>query len=265
MIKKIIFFPLLLSVVIGFQSCKQTQPEEKEESDKNWQSLFNGKTLEGWTPKIKGEPFGSDPLNTFMAKNGLLKVSYKNYDSFNNRFGHLFYKTPYSNYRLKLQYRFVGKQVEGGEGWAEKNSGIMIHSQDPKSMGLDQDFPNSLEVQLLGGVNDSVPRPTGNLCTPGTHVHINEKLEKTHCITANAPTIYGEEWVDVEVEVYSDSLIRHYINGKPVIEYTIPVYDTPEDTINHLKPVKSGYISLQSESHPIEFKTIQIMNLDTKN
>ena len=224
---------------------------------------FQWSNLDGWTPKIKGEVFGSDSLETFRVEDGVLKVSYENYDGFENRFGHLFYKTPYSNYRLKLQYRFVGQQAEGGEAWAKKNSGIMIHSQDPKTIGLNQDFPNSLEVQLLGGVNDTVPRPTGNLCTPGTHVNIDGKLIITeHCITADAPTFYGEEWVEAEVEVYNDSLIRHYINGKPVITYTKPIKDVPNDSLNHFQPLKSGYISLQSESHPVEFRDIRVKKLE---
>lgn len=235
--------------------------ESTKPNQDNWQSLFNGKDLSGWTPKIRGQAFGKDSLNTFQVRNGAIVVNYKNYDSFNNRFGHLFYKTPFSHYRLKLQYRFTGDQAAGGEAWAEKNSGIMIHSQDPKAMTLEQDFPNSLEVQLLGGVNDTISRPTGNLCTPGTHVYIHGKLEKTHCITADAPTFYGEEWVEAEVEVYGDSLIRHYINGKPVITYTKPIQDVPDDRSYHLKPLKSGYISLQSESHPIEFKGILLQEL----
>jgi len=248
---------IAILICINF-SCKDQSSISAEEE---WQSLFNGKNLEGWIPKIKGETFGSDSLQTFIVEDGLLKVTYKKYDSFDSRFGHLFYKTPFSQYRLKFQYRFVGQQAYGGEPWAEKNSGIMLHSQDPKMMDLDQDFPNSLEAQLLGGMNDIVPRPTGNLCTPGTHVNINGKRIEQHCIVANAPTFYDEEWITAEVEVYGDSLIRHYINGKAVIEYSKPVYDTPGDTTKHLKPVKSGYISLQSESHPIEFRSIELKAL----
>jgi hypothetical protein len=254
--------PILLSLFIGlvfsFLSCKDTSTEDHQD---HWQSLFNGKDLSGWLPKIRGEALGKDSLNTFQVKNGAIVVNYDNYEKFDNRFGHLFYKAPFSDYRLKLKYRFVGEQAPGGEGWGFKNSGIMLHCQDPKSMSINQPFPNSLEAQFLGGIVDTVPRPTGNLCTPGTHVNINGKQIIEHCITADAPTIYGEEWVDVEVEVYGDSLIRHYINGKPAITYTNPVYDTPEDSLNHLKPVKSGYISLQSESHPIEFKEIKYMAL----
>ncbi len=250
----LVLFVLCLASI----SCKDQVSNEKEAE---WTSIFNGKDLSGWTPKLKGEPFGNDSLQTFRVEDGVLKVSYENYDRFDNRFGHLFYKSPFSKYRLKLQYRFVGQQANGGEGWGFKNSGVMLHCQDPKSMSVDQNFPNSLEAQFLGGIADTVPRPTGNLCTPGTHVNINGKQIIQHCITADAPTIYGEEWVDVEVEVYGDSLIRHYINGKPVITYTNPVNDTPKDSLNHLKPVKSGYISLQSESHPIEFKDILIKEL----
>lgn len=249
---------LLILVIVIFQSCNQPPKQDIEEK---WVSIFNGKDLEAWTPKIKGEAFGSDPLNTFIVEKGVLKVSYKNYDRFYNRFGHLFYKTLFSKYRLKLQYRFVGDQAKGGEAWAEKNSGIMLHCQDPKTIGINQDFPSSLEAQLLGGVNDTIPRPTGNLCTSGTHITIDGKLIKEHCITADAPTFYGEEWVEAEVEVYGDSLIRHYINGKPVITYTKPIKDIPNDSLNHLKPLTSGYISLQSESHSIEFKAIEVMEM----
>lgn len=252
-----ILLTLLIALLI-FESCKQSI---KDQPNEDWQPIFNGKDLTDWTPKIRGEAFGQDSLNTFKVEKGVLKVSYKNYDSFNNRFGHLFYKTAFANYQLKLKYRFVGEQIKDGEDWAKKNSGIMIHSQDPNGMAKDQDFPNSLEVQLLGGVNDTVPRPTGNLCTPGTHVYIADKLVKQHCITANAPTFYGEEWIEAEVEVYSDSLIRHLINGKTVITYTKPVKDLPDDSLNHLQPLTSGYISLQSESHPIEFREIFIKPL----
>lgn len=253
-----ILFSLFLILIFTIQSCNNSATEKP---DQKWVAIFNGKDLTGWTPKLRGEAFGRDSLNTFQVKDAAIVVNYENYESFDNRFGHLFYKSPFSHYSLKLQYRFIGEQAPGGEGWGFKNSGIMLHCQDPKSMSLGQSFPNSLEAQFLGGINDTVPRPTGNLCSPGTHVYIDGKLEKTHCITANAPTIYGEEWVEAEVEVYGDSLIRHYINGKPVITYTKPIKDLPNDSINHLKPLTSGYISLQSESHPIEFRNIKIKAL----
>ncbi|MBI2435188.1 MAG: DUF1080 domain-containing protein, partial [Candidatus Hydrogenedentes bacterium] len=128
-----------------------------------WVSLFNGKDLDGWTPKIKGHPLGENLGNTFRVEDGVLKVAYDAYEKFEGKFGHLFYKYPYSNYRLRVEYRFVGEQVPGGPSWAWRNSGAMLHCQDPKSMGQDQDFPVSIEVQFLGG-DDKEERHTANLC-----------------------------------------------------------------------------------------------------
>ncbi len=232
-----------------------------------WVSLFNGKNLDGWTAKIRGYDAGDNFANTYRVENGVIKTSYDGYDKFDNRFGVLFYERPFSYYRLKLKYRFTGEQAAGAESWAWRNSGLMIHSQSPQSMLRDQDFPISLEVQFLGG-DGQKERPTGNLCTPGTHVEMNGKLVEEHCITAQAPTFHGDRWVQAEVMVLGDSLIQHIIEGKVVISYSKPVigggvvskYD-PAMKMDGT-PIRSGYIALQSESHPIEFKDIKIMELD---
>jgi hypothetical protein len=229
----------------------------------NWIQLFNGKDLTGWLVKIKGYPLGENIHNTFRVEDGLLKVSYDGYDNFGESFGHIFYKKHFSNYILKLQYRFVGEQAKGGQDWATKNSGVMIHSQSPQSMELDQSFPVSLEVQFLGGIDKNVERPTGNLCTPGMHVTMNNQKITEHCIPSTSPTFYGDEWIHVAVEVHNDSLIKHIINGKEVISYSNPVFGGDYNTnFKEGAPVKSGYISLQSESHPIEFKNIEILELE---
>ena len=140
-----------------------------------WITLFNGKALTGWTPKITGYELGENYGNTFRVEDGILKVAYDQYEKFDGKFGHLFYKDKFSHYIIRLEYRFVGKQTPGGPGWAFRNSGIMIHGQSPESMRKDQDFPVSIEVQLLAD-RDSGKRSTGNLCTPGTHVVMDGKL-----------------------------------------------------------------------------------------
>ncbi|NNC50707.1 MAG: DUF1080 domain-containing protein [Flaviramulus sp.] len=255
---------ILLVVSIGFFSnCKKIEKKQSEQ----WVNLFNGKDLNGWIVKINGFELNNNYNNTFRAENGVIKVSYDQYDNFSDQFGHLFYQTPFSNYNLKLQYRFTGDQAPGGESWATKNSGIMIHSQSPESMLLKQGFPLSLEVQFLGGVNKDETRPTGNLCTPGTHVEMDGKLITEHCITADCKTYYGEEWINVEVIVNKDS-ITHIIDGKSVISYSKPTIggefldSTSEDLqAKNGQPLTNGYISLQSESHPIEFRNIKILEL----
>jgi len=235
----------------------------EKETAEGWIQLFNGKNLEGWEVKINGFASGENAFNTFKVKNNSLVVSYENYDHFKDYFGHIFYKNSYSNYRLRLDYRFVGDQCKGGEGWATKNSGVMIHSQSPESMEKDQEFPVSIEVQLLGGIQKPWKRPTANLCTPGTHVNINNKLVTTHCISSSSETYYGEEWVNLEIEVHNDSIIKHYINSKEVFSYTNPIIGGQYNTLKNKKgeKLKEGYISLQSESHPIEFRNIELLIL----
>jgi hypothetical protein len=234
------------------------------ESERKWVTIFNGKDLRGWTPKIVGYKYGENFGNTFRVKDGAIQVGYEAYgDNFNERFGHLFYKHKFKNYILKLDYRFTGEQAKGGPGWAWRNSGIMIHGQDPKTMVLNQDFPNSAEVQLLGGSGSGV-RHTGNLCTPGTNVVMDGKLVTRHCTDSNSLTFPGDQWVSAEVEVHGNGLVIHRINGTEVLRYEQVQLDPNDKNVRGmLKPnqnlmISEGSISLQSESHPVEFKNIQI-------
>lgn len=272
MYKKII--PIIIAVVIILMiSCKpeaeSTTIKAEEKGSENWISLFNGKDLDGWTPKIKGYDFGNNIYNTFRVEDSVIKISYDGYDGkFNDAFGHLFYKTPFSNYILKMEYRFTGDQIEDGASWATKNSGVMIHSEDPKNMAIDQSFPLSIEVQMLGGITIDESRPTANLCTPGTNVVMDGGLITQHCTNSNSETYYGEEWVKLEVEVHNDSLIVHRVNGKEVLRYSKPQYGGADmDDYNQKyqskigETIKGGYISLQSESHPTEFRNIELLEL----
>lgn len=233
---------------------------------KDWVQLFNGRNLTGWTPKIRGYAAGENFANTFRVRDGNLGVSYDGYDEFKERFGHIFYKQPYSHYIVAVEYRFVGEQAKGGPGWALRNSGIMIHGQTPESMGKDQDFPISIEVQLLGG-NGKDPRTTANLCTPGTHVVMNGKLLTQHCTNSKSQTYHGEQWVRVEVEVHGDSVVAHRVNGETVLTYEMP--QIGGGTVSGFDPkvkkdgmlLHEGTISLQSESHPVEFRKVELLNL----
>lgn len=253
----------LLSFTKGLNKDRESKIIDSDLKNK-WQQLFNGKDLTNWKVKLKGYALDEDPFQTFRVKNGLLQVSYEKYDSFHSTYGHLFYKNSYSSYKLRLKYRFIGAQIEGGEGWATKNSGVMIHSQSPESMEIDQEFPVSIEVQLLGGIKKGEERPTGNLCTPGTHVQMDNKLIENHCINSSSKTYYDEQWVELEILVIKDSIIKHFINGEQVLSYSKPqiggYFNTMPSRDGEI--LKSGYISLQSESHPIEFKNIELLELD---
>ncbi len=258
---------ILFSLIL-FSSYKYKNDIEKESKNK-WVKLFNGKNLDGWVVKIKGHPLNDNYKNTFRVVDGVIQVNYDKYnEAFNASYGHIFYNKSFSNYRFKLEYRFTGKQVKDGAGWAKRNSGVMIHCQKPETMELDQNFPVSVEVQLLGGLNNG-ERPTGNLCTPGTHVVMDGKLLKKHCFNSSSKTYNGDQWVSLEILVRNDSVISHMINGKTVLTYTKPQIGGSVENVDPQvwksregKPLKKGYISLQSESHPVEFRNIEILELD---
>jgi hypothetical protein len=240
---------------------------ESKPSDSEWRPLFNGKDLTGWQVKIKGFEVGDNHGDTFRVENGVLKVGYDKYEGpFRGRFGHLFYEKPFSNYDLRVEYRIVGEQYQGGPGWAIRNSGIMLYGQKPESMRKDQDFPVSLEVQLLGG-DGKAPRPTANLCTPGTNVVMNGKLHTQHCTNSTSKTYHGDQWVTVEVEVRGGKAIRHKVDGKTVIEYREPQLDEKDADAKRLmesgaeRMLTGGTISLQSEGHPVEFRKVEIREI----
>ena len=184
----------------------KNDPEKKE-----WIQLFNGRDLDGWTPKFSKHDLGDDFNNTFRVENGLLEVRYDKWTKFDGEFGHMFYKDPYSYYRLAAEYRFVGDQVPGGPAWAMRNNGLMLHCPDPKTMLKDQDFPISIEFQLLGGLSDGKPRSTANLCTPGSNVVMDGKLHTQHCTNSTSKTYDGDQWVRVEVEVHGDEIGRAHV------------------------------------------------------
>ncbi|GAA4435283.1 hypothetical protein GCM10023091_11460 [Ravibacter arvi] len=240
---------------------------QQKQTPEAWESMFNGKNLDGWEIKIRGRELNDNYLNTFRVEDGKMVVRYDEYDAFKQQYGHIFYKKEYAYYKLRIEYRFVGEQAPQGEGWAWRNSGVMVHGQSAASMGKDQDFPVSIEVQFLGG-NGKQPRTTCNLCTPGTNVVIDGKLETKHCINSTSQTYAGDQWVTAEVLVLGDSLIRHFANGEKVLEYEKPqmgggsVSGQQPGLLVDGKLLSRGTISLQSESHPVEFRKVEILNLE---
>ncbi len=264
------FSTLIASLFVFFllQTGCETPPSTGNDASKEeWTSLFNGQNLDGWDVKISGYDLNDNYQNTFVVEDSMIKVKYDGYEEFGNRFGHLFYKEPFSYYRLQLQYRFVGQQCLGGEGWALRNSGAMLHGQPASTMAKEQDFPISIEAQFLGGDGEN-ERHTLNLCTPGTHVVMNGELEETHCIESRSKTYHGEQWVTAEFLVLGDSLIQHILDGEIVLEYTKP--QIGGGTVNNFDPavktdgkaLTEGSISLQSESHPVHFRNIKLLNLE---
>lgn len=265
-LRRVAVLPVLLALAasLAASSCakKDAGPAAAEAPADEWVSLFNGRDLEGWVPKFAGHEAGLNYKDTFRVEDGLLKVRYDGYEKFDGEFGHLFYREPFGRYVLRVEYRFVGDQAEGGPSWAFRNSGVMFHSQPPESMGLGQSFPVSIEAQFLGG-NGTDPRPTANLCTPGTNVVIDGELVTRHCTNSSSETYHGDGWVTVEIEVDGAGVVRHIVDGRTVLAYEQPQLD-PEDAEGRKLVgdgglfLEKGYIALQAESHPLDFRRVEI-------
>lgn len=259
------FFALAAAFLLG--GCTASFKMKNDPKREDWVQLFNGKNLDGWDVKIAKHELNDNFQQTFSVKDGAITVNYDGYTAFDQQYGHLFYKKPFSYYRLRVKYRFFGEQAPAGEGWAWRNSGVMLHGQSAASMQKDQDFPISLEAQFLGGDGKN-ERHTLNLCTPGTHVRMKGQLEEDHCIESTSGTYHGDQWVTGEFLVLGDSLIQHILGGKVVMEYTDPVIGG--GVVNGFdpavkkdgQPIRSGTISLQSESHPIQFRKVELLNLE---
>ncbi len=259
------YFWLLSSATLSYGPPLSQAPNPAQISNSiKWTSIFNGKDLRGWTVKIAGHPLGENFGDTFRVKDSILSIRYDAYlPDFNNRFGALYFDRKLSTYRLRLEYRFIGETAPGAPDWGYRDSGVQFHSQSPSSMSQDQQFPICLEYNLHGG-NGSDERPTGEICANGMFVEVNGKKNSSYCTLPSLKrTFHGDQWVTLEIDV-TDSLITHYANGEEILTYRNPTYD-PENEVsskllqNNIPAVTDGYISLQSNSHPIDFRKIELL------
>jgi len=256
----------VLALFIGLSACQSAEEKSVESipQEPEWLELFNGKDLSGWTPKIHHHELGDNYANTFRVEDGVIAVNYDGYDQFEDRFGHLFYEKSFSSFHLSWEYRFTDQFLETAPSYTFRNSGVMFHSQSPESILKEQDWPISVEYQMLAEEKEGEPRPTGNMCSPGTDVVYQGKIDERHCINSSSPTFKWNEWVKAELIVYEDSIVHHLVNGDTVLTYNFPQiggevanrYD-PAQKVDGT-PLKSGYIGLQSEGQGVLFKNIKI-------
>lgn len=258
------------SIAVAAAALAAASCSSMPQGGEHWRSLFDGRTLAGWTPKIRGFPLGENYRDTFRVKDGAIAVSYDKYDQFGERFGHLFYQTPFNAYRLRFEYRFSSEHPADTPAWAIANSGVMIYGQDPKTMAIEDSFPVSVEAQLLGPAPGQ-ERFNGNMCSPGTNVVMAGVLVTTHCINSKYPADPNGQWIRFEVEVSPGGLVTQRVNGETTIAYSDVQLD-PEGRMANSKPLiaaaggrvtlTGGTISLQSEGNPIEFRNIEILELN---
>ena len=153
--------------------------------------------------------------------------------------------------------------------YVDLNSGVMLHSQSPQSMLLDQGFPASLEMQFLADLGNG-KRQTGNVCTPGTDLVYDGKFTKKHIVKSSGPTLPFDQWVAVEMEVHGHDLIIYRVRGTEVLRYTNPTLDPKSPQAKPLlakgadRKLSFGHIALQAEAQRVWFRNIEIMPLEQK-
>lgn len=244
---RICFYRFILGCAIVFVSSASLFAEEKREADETWIQIFNGKNLHGWTPKFVGYDLGINFRNTFVVRDGLLTVCYDNYKSWQNNIGHLFYKDEFSHYVLRMEYRFVGRQVKDAPEFSVPNSGLILHGQSAESMSRKQERPASLETKLLGG-HRAVQDERENLA-------INALVSDANTNELEGKHGQGDQWTCVEIEVHGGDVIRHKSGGQLITEYKKP-------RLSDGSPLVGGTIALQASSHPIQFRKIELKVLD---
>ncbi|MBO0324081.1 DUF1080 domain-containing protein [Muricauda sp. CAU 1633] len=279
--RKQMFKMLLVLLALQFMACLNKKPVQTNPEEETWVSLFNGENLEGWEMKFSGQDLNVNYKNTVRAEDGILKLSYDDYDTFGDAYGHVYYHKPFSYYKIRFDYQFVGDQIEGGTPGNNRNSGIMLHSQSAASNGMDQDFPVSIEMQFLGGLEEGKERPTGNVCTPGTAVEMNGEVNYDHCISSSSETYYGDQWISAEAIVMGGESMTFIIENDTVLAFQKPqigggfiskayegedwdrfgVGNKEEWIAKEGKILTEGYIALQAESHPINFRNLELLNL----
>ena len=252
----------LLTLLMLLIQASPTPTDWRTAPPADWQPMFDGRTLDGWVVKLAHHDLGDNYADTFRVADGVVRVDYDKYGEFGARFGHLFYRQKLSHYVLALEYRFFGEQAKGGPAYARLNSGVMVHSQAPETILKDQDWPISVEAQFLAG-----GRTTMNVCTPGTEIFMQGAMVKAHCTNSTSRVYGNDEWVAVEVEVLGSERVRHIIEGRTVLQFETPTIGG--GVANGFDPaikkdgtvLAEGYIGLQAESQPVEFRNVRLLNL----
>jgi hypothetical protein len=227
--------------------------------------IFNGQDLTGWVPLIKKSAFNVNYQNTFRADpaNQIIRVTYEDYPDtdFDGRYGMLYYDKYLTDYRVRLTYRFREPQAQNPSQWGKNNTGLMLFGIDPRDVMGDPDFPPAIEIQLLGtpstgGTNNA------NLCQPGgmwvSKLFGENNGSGNGCkASKSGPAPTAGEWVTIEAEVLvsgETKIYQHPETITPVLSISGPMYNN--------QPVLGGYMAIQSESQPVEFKDIELKELN---
>lgn len=182
--------------------------------------LFNGENLDGWSWRGTS----ADAENPFSAVDGVIRCK-------GTPVGYLRTEKLYTNYTLKLQWRWPAGSKPG-------NNGVLIRAQDGEHF-FGNTWPKSLEAQLMNG-------RAGDIFTIGEfpfQTGRNEGRYTPRLKPSNEKPL--GEWNDCEVTIRGGSL-RLVINGELQNEGSAAA-ELP------------GFIGLQAEGAAIEFRALRLI------
>jgi hypothetical protein len=210
-------------VLLVLTGCQTISGNGKQ---KNKVMLFNGQDLAGWKVYIPDE--GVDQNDVWSVKDGVIYCS-----GVPN--GYMRTVEEYGNYKLHLEWRWVAKPA---------NSGVLIHATGP-----DQLWPKCIECQLMAGSAGDMVLMNGT----GITIDGQDKQNPNERFVIIAKKQHSTEkpagqWNSYDIVCRADT-ISAYVNGVLQNEGT-----------NATRT--SGWIALQSEGGPIEFRNIYLEMLD---
>lgn len=194
-------------------------------------SLIPGPDLAGWHADVPAADADPDVSPSFLVRDGMLV-------SMGKPEGHLLTDEIHANYRLDIEYRFVG---EPG------NCGVLVHAST--SRALYDMFPQSIEVQMFHEnagdfwciqenitVDDMADRRAGEPETWGGSENDSRRILN---LTDNSENPVGD-WNRMVIECF-ENRVRVWVNG-----------DLVNDGYNCT--ARKGRIAVQAEGAPVEFR-----------
>lgn len=226
--------PAAATLLLLIAACSSTPDSEPTGP----RPLYNGKDLTGWHADVPARDTNPNLGPSFEVRAGRLI-------SLGTPEGHLITDASFSNYRLVVEYRWMG---EAG------NCGILVHSSTPRRLyGM---FPQSIECQLhVGNAGDfwcigediTVPDMEARRGPKEKWGVDGDKARRIKNLTDNSEKPAGE-WNEMVIECRGRS-IDVWVNG---------------DHVNHGEDctAEQGQIAIQAEGAPVEFRKFELAPLD---
>ena len=191
--------------------------------------LFNGKDLSG----LKVFPEGADAQDTWFVNDGLLCSTGKPN-------GYIRTEKEYSNYHLHVEWRWPENAAQG----RSRNSGVFVYANGPDNI-----WPQLIECQLMAdSAGDFVLMNGMGMTVDGQDM--KDPNRRFVMIQKKQPSSEkpAGQWNSYDIYCEGD-MIKCLVN------------DVLQNEGTAVMP-SSGYICLQSEGSPIEFRNIFIETLE---